>query len=251
MGTTRFFVQTRVAIGETGKLTEEQTRQARSVLRLGAQSLVTLFDGTGVEATARITSAQRLGAEYIVECVERPDREPPLQLTVGLALLRGERFETAIQKLTELGITRFVPLRTDHCVVSFDVRAWQKRLERYLRIAREAAEQSERVRVPEISAPASLPEFLQSQPVIVLAERGQHAPVAEIALERQMALAVGPEGGWSEQELALIDHDAAGTATLGRLILRAETAAIAAGGTLIQRAWASRPTMDPPYQGET
>lgn len=209
------------------------------MLRLSAGSLLTLFNGTGVEATARIVLPAERGATFEVDSVETPDRDPPIQLTVGLAVLKGDRFEVALQKLTELGAACIVPLLTERAVVSFaDGRGWLKRAERYARISREAAEQSERVRLPEIARPLALAEFLHQQPAIVLLERAASVPIGSIMPAVETAIAIGPEGGWSAREQTLIEQQAAGTASLGRLILRAETAAIVAAGTLIQRAWA-------------
>lgn len=237
----RFFVPDDLASGNQGVLDAGQTRQARSVLRLSVGSMLTLFNGTGAEATARILSASQSGLSFEIESVESPDREPPLRLTIGLSVLKGDRFEVALQKLTELGVARIVPLLTERSVVSFDdARGWLKRAERYARIAREAAEQSERVTLPEIAEPTALVEFLHQQPAIVLLERALSVPTGDIVPDGEMAIAVGPEGGWSEREQEIIARTAAGTASLGRLILRAESAAIVAAGTLIQRAWAER-----------
>lgn len=245
MATPRFFVSYELKPGARGVLDASQTKQARSVLRLSAGSLLTLFDGSGVEATARIMTPSQAGATFEVQSITSPEREPPLRLTVGLALLKGDRFEVAVQKLTELGVSRIVPMLTERSVVSFDdARAWLKRAERYARIAQEAAEQSERVRLPEIAEPAALAGFLHHQPAIVLLERAASVPIGSIAPQSELAIAVGPEGGWSEPEQRLIAASAAGTASLGRLILRAETAAIVAAGTLIQRSWADSTQQD-------
>ena len=239
MAIPRFFVPDELTTGSQGTLDADQTRQARTVLRLTAGSLLTLFNGTGIEATARVLAPSQRGTTFEVESVETPDREPPVRLTVGLSVLKGDRFEVALQKLTELGVARIVPLLTERSVVSFDdARGWLKRAERYARISREAAEQSERVTLPEIAEPTALADFLPQQPAIVLLERSESAPIGKIVPGVEAAIAVGPEGGWSEQEQARIVQEAAGTASLGRLILRAETAAIVAAGTLIQRAWA-------------
>lgn len=238
MATPRFYVPDALAPGSEGVLDAGQSRQARSVLRLSAGDLLTLFNGTGIEATARVVTPAKSGVPFIVESVDSPEREPPVSLTVGLAVLKGDRFEVALQKLTELGVSRIVPLLTERSVVSFDdARGWLKRAERYARISREAAEQSERVILPEIAKPTALAEFLHQQPVIVLLERAASVPIGDIAPGEAAAIAVGPEGGWSEREQQLIAETAAGTASLGRLILRAETAAIVAVGTLIQRSW--------------
>jgi 16S rRNA (uracil1498-N3)-methyltransferase len=198
-----------------------------------------LFNGTGVEAEATLEVHARDAVNYHVLNTSIPDREPPLRLTVGLALLRGERFEIAVQKLTELGVERIVPLAAERSVVSFDVaREWQRRHERYARIMREAAEQSERVTLVAIDPPVAPAEFFRQQPTIVLVERANALPIANIALRADMAVAIGPEGGWSQRELTEIDEAASEHGSLGTLIYRAETAAIVAAGTLIQRAWA-------------
>ena len=239
MTTPRFYVPDALTPGSEGILDAGQSRQARSVLRLSAGDLLTLFNGTGVEATARVVSPTKSGVPFIVETVNSPERESPVRLTVGLAILKGDRFEVALQKLTELGVSRIVPLLTERSVVSFDARGWLKRAERYARISREAAEQSERVSLPEIAEPANLAEFLHQQPVIVLLERAASVPIGDITPGETAAIAVGPEGGWSEREQEIIAESAAGTASLGRLVLRAETAAIVAAGTLIQRSWAT------------
>jgi 16S rRNA (uracil1498-N3)-methyltransferase len=237
----RFFVQDNLVPGQQGTLDANQTRQARAVLRLSVGSPLTLFNGTGIEAAARLLKSSPGGATFVVDSIETPERDPSIRLVVGLSVLKGDRFEVALQKLTELGVARIVPLLTERSVVSFDdARGWVKRAERYARIAREAAEQSERVTLPEIAQPTALAEFLNQQPAIVLLERAESAPIGEIVPDAAAAIAIGPEGGWSEHEQAVIAREAAGTASLGRLILRAETAAIVAAGTLIQRAWSEQ-----------
>ncbi|CAN5170979.1 16S rRNA (uracil(1498)-N(3))-methyltransferase [soil metagenome] len=198
-----------------------------------------VFDGTGVEVEAVLTAVNRSDVQFEIGALSYPSREPDLTLTVGLSLLRGDRFEVAIQKLTEIGVRRIVPLAAQRCVVSFpDARDWEKRAIRYERIIVEALEQSERVTTVDLTQPTSIQDFLSQHTVIVLVERGQHASIASAPLEPEMTLAIGPEGGWSEQEIDLIG-DRATTASLGPLIMRAETAAIVSAGTLMQRSYAS------------
>lgn len=235
----RYYVADDLTPGGAGRLGDDQARHARSVLRLRAGAPIVLFNGTGVEATATLTALGQ-DATYDVATVARPEREPPLRLTVGLALLRGDHFELAVQKLTELGVARIAPLAAERSVVSFDVSAsWEKRAARYARIAREAAEQSERVTLPEIAPPLGVDAFLERQPVTALVERAAGRPLAALRFETAAALAVGPEGGWSERESRAIERAAAGAASLGGLIYRAETAAIVAAGVAIQQAWAN------------
>lgn len=236
----RFFIRQPLTADASGALDENQARQALSVLRLRPGDRIVVFDGSGTEAEATLSSVHKREVRFQVGDVYFPERETDLNLTIGLALLRGDRFEVAVQKLTEIGVHRIVPLAAERCVVSFpDARDWDKRAVRYERIITEALEQSERVTSVELSAPSSVQDFLNHFEVLTLVERGKHASVATVPLKPVMAVAIGPEGGWSEGELQLIEEYSM-TASLGHLILRAETAAIVSAGTLIQRSYASR-----------
>ncbi len=156
-------------------------------------------------------------------------------ITLLLAIFKFDRMEWAIEKATELGVARMVPLiakRTDAHLAS----AAAKRVERWRRIAREAAQQSRRVASPEIAPPARLREILDfaADRRIVLSEgEGQVSLKQAVAGWRgALALAIGPEGGWTaEEERAFREHGWI-AASLGPTILRAETAAIAAVGVV-------------------
>jgi 16S rRNA (uracil1498-N3)-methyltransferase len=239
----RLYVDADLQPGATGRLGRDQERQVRTVLRLRSGDPLTLFNGTGDEATAQLAD----GRQFDVQRVSWPQREPSLRLTVGLAHLRGDRFEIAVQKLTEIGVGRIVPLRAERSVVSFpDARAWQKRRVRLSRIAQEAAEQSERVTLPEIADPVTVTQFLErEQDIAALVERADGMSLAVLPPFESLTLMVGPEGGWSDAETQAIAASADYAVSLGSLILRAETAAIVAAGALIQRSW-TRDT-----QGET
>lgn len=238
----RFYVDGPLAPDATVSLAREQARQARAVLRLGPGDTIELIDGTGVVATALLSVVERDAAQARVQSLRGSSDETPLDLTVGLALLRGERFDLAVQKLTEIGVRRIVPLSARHCVVSYAVdREWERRATRLRRIAIEAAEQAERVTVPLIAAPSSVDQFLadHGSVSIVLVERRPDVPLLmDVPIGRSAAIMVGPEGGWDESERAAITASAR-EASLGPLILRAETAAIVAAGSLMQRAWTS------------
>lgn len=235
----RFFVSSEILSGASGELDEARSRQAHNVLRLRPDDEIVVFNGSGAEGAARLTSVSKSAATFHVQSVSVPEREPAIALTVGLALLRGDRFELAVQKLTEIGVRRIVPLDAERCVVSFrDARDWDKRAARYQRIIVEAAEQSERVTLPELSAVETVESFLQTQPTIALVERGAGTPLTNRTFhDDRAAVAVGPEGGWADREVELIAEHA-DQASLGGLILRAETAAIVAAGTLVQQDYA-------------
>jgi 16S rRNA (uracil1498-N3)-methyltransferase len=155
------------------------------------------------------------------------------EITLVLAVYKFDRMEWAIEKCTELGVSRILPLisrRTDSHLATASV----KRVDRWQRIARQAAEQSRRAAPPQITAPMKLSEALNlSQPLrIVLAESEEQTLLRDVlnpeAAVNEIALAVGPEGGWTEDELQSFQQSGWISASLGNTILRAETAAIAA-----------------------
>lgn len=157
-------------------------------------------------------------------------------LTLLLAIFKFDRMEWAIEKCTELGVSRIVPLiarRTDAHLAAAAV----KRVERWRRMVREASEQSRRVSPPEISGPVKLQDALQSTGLrIVLSEVEDTMQLREVAgadSSGEITFAIGPEGGWSEDELQRFKDSGWTSASLGPTILRAETAAIAATAILL------------------
>jgi 16S rRNA (uracil1498-N3)-methyltransferase len=154
-------------------------------------------------------------------------------VTLLLAVFKFDRMEWAIEKCTELNVTSIVPVivrRTEKHLAL----AAGKRVERWRRIAREASEQARRVAPPEIGEPMKLSAALEvaADLRVVLAEMEREAQLSDILRERaslsSLALAVGPEGGWTTDEVESFEHAGWITASLGSTILRAETAAIAA-----------------------
>jgi len=153
------------------------------------------------------------------------------QITVYLSIFKFDRFEWALEKLTELGVGRVVPMIAQRSEEHL-AKAAAKRVERWRKIAREASQQARRVAPPEIADPVALKKAIETEQGsrIVLSEV-EEATSLKSALKDcvpPLALAFGPEGGWSEQELELFNASGWKPASLGHTILRAETAAIAA-----------------------
>ena len=155
------------------------------------------------------------------------------EITLLLAIFKFDRMEWAIEKCTELGVARIIPLiarRTDTHLAS----AAPKRRERWERLARQAAEQSRRVSPPELGSPQRVKEALNTHGgmQILLAENEQGVTLPEVLVQAppnpNVCLAVGPEGGWTEDEVQAFCLAGWQAASLGSTILRAETAAIAA-----------------------
>ena len=181
-----------------------------------------LRHGTIVEATVDQVEFQ-LGAE--VESAALP------HVTVYLSIFKFDRMEWALEKLTELGVSSVFPVlaqRTEQHLA----KAAMKRVERWRKIAREAAQQARRIAPPEIVAPVMLKQAVADPHGcrIVLSEAEEHVSLkaAVAASTTPLALAFGPEGGWTEQELKMFTDAGWRSASLGHTILRAETAAVAA-----------------------
>ncbi len=184
----------------------------------------------GVVRRGRVTKVDETRVEF--ELGEEIQTPSTANLTLVLAIFKFDRMEWAIEKCTELGVSKILPLiahRTDAHLGS----AAGKRVERWRRIALQAAEQSRRASPPEISEPIKLRDALAitGKHRIVLSESEQEQRLRDLlspGTNADAVLAIGPEGGWTEDELQLLRQNGWASATLGTTILRAETAAIAA-----------------------
>lgn len=184
----------------------------------------------GVVRQARILSLSEDRVEF--ELGEEIPSAAGTDLTLLLAIFKFDRMEWAIEKSTELGVTKVAPViarRTDRHLASASV----KRVARWRRIAVQAAEQSRRTAIPEIASPLKLEDALRATAGlrVVLAETEIDCRLPDLVASRaseQIVLAIGPEGGWTEDELRTFSRQGWISASLGPTILRVETAAIAA-----------------------
>jgi 16S rRNA (uracil1498-N3)-methyltransferase len=235
----RFFINE--TIGGNKQLTlsdEELIHQLKQVFRLSAGDSVVLFDGSGYEYTATLDLLSKDEVRVSVgaaAAVPTPARE----VWLCAAIIKKDNFEWIVQKATELGVAHIVPILAE--------RSEKKNLnmERLVKIAREASEQSGRGTVPQIHEPTELENVfsadadkLSEMPAhkIVLHLEGESLSPEVRASTEPVALFVGPEGGWSEREVALCREKGAAIhmmGTLGTQVLRAETAAIAAVSLLL------------------
>ncbi len=199
-------------------LSADDSHHLFRVLRLRPGEAVVASDGRG-NWTRCVVVDGSLEPDGPVEAEPAPD--PPL--TVAFAPAKGERTEWAVQKLTELGCDRLVPLSTERGVVRWAGAREAKALERLRRVAAEAAAQSRRVWLPQVTPVLTLTELVAAGPV-ALAVRG--GPALDPSTT---AIAVGPEGGWAPAELAI----APSTVGLGPSVLRSETAAVASGAVMM------------------
>jgi 16S rRNA (uracil1498-N3)-methyltransferase len=221
----------------TVTLTADEARHLREVLRLKPGDEVSVFDGAGKEFRARVGQARREFAELDLDEEIAPARpESPLQLTLAVALLKGEKFDLVVQKATELGVVKLTPLITRFADIHLrDQSDATKRVTRWQRIALEAAKQSGRAFVPEISLPLAFETAIEMEGAgVMFSERGGETLESLTGASSITAL-VGSEGGWSDEEIEAARARKFHIVTLGGRILRAETAAIAVTALLQHR----------------
>jgi 16S rRNA (uracil1498-N3)-methyltransferase len=225
----RFFVEK--FDGQRALVSGDRAHHLGVVLRAQAGQLYELSDGVRV-CLGRIEKVARDGVEFTL-LEELAAQEPKLQVVLLLSVVKFDAFEWAIEKATELGVTEIVPLaaaRSEKAMVA----AAEKRSERWRKIVLEAAQQSRRVRLP-VLQPVARPGVafagLGDRLGIFLSERAE-APGLRVALRDRVAsqavLAIGPEGGWTDDERDAALKAGFHEASLGKLILRTETAVIAA-----------------------
>ncbi len=209
-------------------LSADEAKHLREVLRLKAGDDVQVFDGAGREFRAIVSQARRESAELeIGDEIESPKPESPLQLTLAVALLKGEKFDLVVQKGTELGVNRFIPLITRYADIRLrDESDAAKRVTRWQRIALEATKQCGRSVVPEVESPRSFEALIRENRTCLMfsARDGQNLNT-DLKTDKLIAI-VGSEGGWSDEELDQARAAGVPIVTLGGRVLRAETAAI-------------------------
>jgi 16S rRNA (uracil1498-N3)-methyltransferase len=228
-GSIRLFVSDALHQGAAVAPSAAQAHYLGSVMRRAAGDAVLLFNGRDGEFLARITAIRRDRAELVVER-QRRAQAPEADLWLAFAVLKRDATDLVVQKATELGVSRLLPVFTER------TNAGRVNLDRLQAIATEAAEQCERLTVPEIAAPARLAALLvdwpAARPLYAAIER-QAAPAIP-PTHGPCAFLVGPEGGFAPGEVELLRrHPFLQAVHLGPRILRAETAAIV-GLTLLQ-----------------
>jgi 16S rRNA (uracil1498-N3)-methyltransferase len=239
MARRRFFVDT-VHRGQA-QINGPDAHHLTRVLRVETGQKFEISDNQNVYLAEVHTARKDLVVFEIIEQLEVPAPFPHVHLLA--ALIKFEHFEWMIEKTTELGVERITPVETDRSEKGL-AQAAAKRLARWNRIAREACEQSRRARLPEIAAAGSLDAALRAPENYRYAlEEAEARPIlstlpATRRPEDQLALLVGPEGGWTERERTTIQAAGWTAVSLGRNILRAETAAIAAL-SILTAAWDS------------
>ena len=231
----RFYASKETFQGDKIILSLEETRHLRDVLRLRAGETVRVFDGEGREFSVEIENVGK--KESVLKILEEVAPSAPvsdLDLTLAVALLKGEKFDLVVQKAVELGVKTLVPVMTKRADVK--LKDSEKKRARWQKIALEAAKQSGRADLMEIEFPLDFADFIKSAngAKILFAERGGES-FSKIKSGKKITALTGCEGGWEDFEIEAAKNSGFQIVTLKGRVLRAETAAISIAAVLQHR----------------
>lgn len=237
----KFFVDPEEIGDASIRLTGDQAAHIAKTLRMRPGDLLTVCDGANIDRVCRIVSLSAREVEAEILSAETCASEPSLELTLFLSLPKSDKLELVVQKAVELGAARICVFRSAYSIPDPDRQSFEKRLQRLGRIAREAAGQSLRGRIPAIEGLFGYDEMLERasrcDAALFFYERGGRDLKTLLRDDvRTAAVVIGPEGGFSEEEHRRAGEAGLMTATLGPRILRCETAAICAVAAVLFQA---------------
>lgn len=235
----RFYLPLPLQTGQTLELPAETFRHAIQVLRLNAGEALILFNGEGGEYLAQLENVSKRSATVLLASHTPSAPESPLHLTLVQAIIKPDKMDFALQKAVELGVTSIQPLITQRSVVRIGKEQTDKKRSHWQGIVQAACEQSGRTRLPEVAAPQILDDWLAtpfSGSRLILAP-GDFPRIHALPtdLPTPIAVLIGPEGGFSDEEVAQCLQAGVAAVSLGPRILRAETASTATLALLQQR----------------
>lgn len=234
----RIYTSQALSSGNELQLEERAAHYLGQVLRMKVGRELRLFNGDGCDYRATVTAAGRreLRCE-ILETEPTLDRESPLRIELGVGLSKGDRFDWVVQKATELGVARIVPLYSERVDVKLDAQREDKKWQHWQQVMISACEQSGRSQLVDLLAPQPLDQWLsdcKADCKLVLSPH--HADAHNNSAPGSISLLVGPEGGLSEQEVTASLDKGFAPLRLGPRILRTETAPLAAI-SILQSRW--------------
>ncbi|GAB2497882.1 16S rRNA (uracil(1498)-N(3))-methyltransferase [Pseudoxanthomonas sangjuensis] len=239
MRLTRCFVATPLSTGAEIALPDSAAAHLVRVLRLREGDECVLFNGDGHDYAARIVAAGKREVRAAVASKSEARNESPLRIVLLQGIARGEKMDLILQKATELGVAAVVPVNSERSEVKLDAERAARRVEHWRNVIVAACEQSGRATIPELSAPASLADAARSVQAtlkLTLDPEGEHALSSLPAPSPpSVAVAIGPEGGWSPRDRETLKSAGFGGLRLGPRILRTETAGLAAIAALQSR----------------
>ncbi|MCK5813802.1 MAG: 16S rRNA (uracil(1498)-N(3))-methyltransferase [Cocleimonas sp.] len=236
----RFYIDRPLELGLDLALPNEIHRHAIQVLRLKKEEVLILFNGEGGEYLAKLTLAEKRKSKAKIVSFDATNRESPLQITLALAILKGDKMDFALQKAVEMGVQSIYPLYTQRSVIRYGIDRMGKKLAHWEGIIKAACEQSGRTSIPLLYGPTLLHYWLtipySGLQIAMLPEQHSSISALDAPKNNKVSLIVGPEGGFTDEEVHLLLDSSVKGIRFGPRILRAETATIA-GIALCQQQW--------------
>lgn len=239
MRTPRIFLDQSLTVGEVCSLPRDRSHYVSRVLRLREDRPLVVFNGQGGEFMARLTEVRNNEVTVEVESHLDVDRESPLKTELAIGISRGDRMDWIIQKATELGVHEISPLYTERTEVKLRGPRLEKKQEHWRQVTVSACEQCQRNRLPRLNEPVVLTDFLgncRSNSKLIMHPDTEGRSLFGAEKPAGVTILVGPEGGFSEEEVELAKRQGFATWQLGPRVLRTETAPVAALA-LLQHYW--------------
>lgn len=231
MRTIRIYQPGHYEIGQTIALSDAAAQHVGLVLRLNIGAKIILFRGDNYEYQAILSSVQKKKIQVTIESMTMTNRESPRQIHLAQSLAKGDKMEWIIQKAVELGIASITPLLTERSVVRLDAQRLEKKHQQWQAIAISACEQSGRNQIPMIYPACSFEQYLNHSTATyqwLLSPEAQASWPSISEKSAELAILIGPEGGFSPEELRYAQEHQVHSIRLGPRILRTETAAVTA-----------------------
>ena len=225
----RFFID--YVPDDEAVLTGENARHAAKSLRMRPGEAITLCDCLGYDYLGEVTRMDEDAVHVKILEIRKSFAEPSVLVTLCQALPKSDKMDWIVQKAVELGVWRIQPVLTARCIARPDAKAAAKRVQRWQKIALEAAKQSGRGIIPEVTELCPFDcavQAAQGRRILFYEGGGKRVPELVSAQDTALTLFIGPEGGFTPEEVALVQSLGGENATLGPRILRAETAPLAA-----------------------
>jgi 16S rRNA (uracil1498-N3)-methyltransferase len=235
----RFYVPQTLVVGQEITLPDTTFRHAVQVLRLNVGEPLILFNGEGGDYSAQMSSVSKRSASVMIYNFSPVDTESPIHLTLVQAVIKPDKMDFALQKAVELGVATIQPLITQRSVVRIGKEQVDKKLQHWEGIVVAACEQSGRTKMPDVPAPLTLERWLALPATgtrLILAPGDfPRINALPMGLPAPVSLLIGPEGGFTDEEVETCIQAGVMPVSLGPRILRAETASLTALALLQHR----------------
>ncbi len=235
MRITRIYQNFELNIDDVFQLTPEATNHILNVLRLKQQTPLTLFNGRGGEFSAIISQIEKRKVFARIDDFHNIERESSLQLHLAQSVSRGDKMDITIQKAIELGVQVITPIITEYCGIRLSDERWNKKLDHWRKIMIGACEQCGRNKIPQLNDVMEISDYFKQESAQTRLIFHHHATTSLSSLDKTLSsicLLIGPEGGFTDDEVTEAVKHQFIEINLGPRILRTETAGIAAIASL-------------------